>query len=92
MRSRYFIPPCAYPQALGRPLGLPRHIASTSKQAGNGDIFIYVLPVEAGAAKLDAFALAAVARSIMARRASPLFVRHRPSLRTGHGNFVVSLP
>jgi hypothetical protein len=38
-------------------LALPRHIASTSKQARNGNIFIDVLPVEAAAAELDSFAL-----------------------------------
>jgi hypothetical protein len=31
-------------RALSRAFGLPRHIASTSKQPGNGDIFIDVLP------------------------------------------------
>ena len=49
--------PYAYARASSRTLGLPRHVASTGKQTGNGDIFVDVLPVEAGAAELDAFAL-----------------------------------
>jgi hypothetical protein len=47
----------AFAEGSSRALGLPRHVASTGKQAGNGDIFVDVLPVEAGAAELDAFAL-----------------------------------
>ena len=46
-----------FAEGSSRALGLPRHVASTGKQAGNGDIFVDVLPVEAGAAELDAFAL-----------------------------------
>jgi hypothetical protein len=46
-----------HPRALSRVLAVSRHIASTSKQARNGDIFIDVLPVEAAAAELDPFAL-----------------------------------
>jgi hypothetical protein len=42
-----------FAEGSSRALGLPRHVASTGKQAGNGDIFVDVLPVEAGAAELD---------------------------------------